>query len=292
MEDIPRSDCQGTTVGQLCHENTTEYLESQEELIIDGARSSGISNTQPVSDSLCGATNGNTTIPSTFRFLDLPGEICSLVYEEAAKSKELNLFSTSKQVRQEGVSISSKYFVFTDLLSMLRHPYSRVRATTFVQHVWFQFGLDIWGPDHQIRYLHGSAIARESCRIVLDFIRPISRKGKLHRYPIVQAIKGLTGFRTLSLRFNVKELDFTTPYRSLCNTMQGLYDELQDILAPSLGAGKLCHQGDSIETEIDFWLVGFTTKGFRSRMRSQIEKVPNHLEYSPYEFSTGARSDV
>ena len=163
-----------------------------------------------------------TTCPKFHCFLKLPAEIRNLIFHDLASTDygdnpgRLNIFDTSKQMRNEGAEASSRYcrfFVRVGYLGGLFEalPFGESKATGLIQNViiavnlrgvdWVS-ALDMQGPlDYkQIEYFGGSDVKRELCRVSLWYGKNGYVSKDCASDLLFEALRKLTGFRTLSVK--------------------------------------------------------------------------------------------
>lgn len=157
-------------------------------------------------------------------FLKLPAEIRNQIYDNVAyfnKYDYLNLFSTSKQMRNEGAEVSARHCRFRLWLGWgngfpKRHlPKATLdlKATAVMQNVFLMIrlsgGEDFWrcsqprSLDYNlIGYFRRSQVMRESCQIFLEF----GDKGYLSTTcastTLFKTIRQLTSFRSVTIKIS------------------------------------------------------------------------------------------
>lgn len=142
-------------------------------------------------------------------FLDLPGEIRNTVYEYLAKAGHLEIFSTSKFVRHEGVAIVSKYRTFVacaELESWNAQLPASGTATAFIQRLCLNVDMNpnlwvkgsIWSIPRFAEYFGGSHTRRVSCEVILTY--SAFQTTSLSEHHILETLGSLTGFRNLVIR--------------------------------------------------------------------------------------------
>lgn len=206
-----------------------------------------------------------TNSPPVFHyFLKLPAEIRNQIYHDVAsfpKSGHLNLFSTSKQMRNEGAEVSARHYNFNLFFgpwSCLRraHPPEAVlglKATAVIQNVCLMIYLDgssdldgsgYDGPfmrrplDHKlIAYLGGSEVMRESCRIYLYYGYDGYLSKDCASTTLFKILQSMTSFRSVTVTIQYLEdrrIDHFPMIRRIRNV--GLYPQrMKTALEPALG---------------------------------------------------------
>ena len=195
-------------------------------------------------------------------FLDLPAEIRSLIYAQVATppkppNHHLALFNTSKFIRKEAALAASQqvYFFLSESISTSR------KATPFVQNTLFWLSIALVAPKTvqtglwRLRYLSGSEISRGSCSIVLNYGHVVT-KNFLKTNAIIQALKNLTGFRSLFI--------YIKPM--ITRESRSHHQDLGEELAPSLGEALFSQEEDKEDS------------------RSNLGLCTPYLKFKPYSF--------
>lgn len=164
-----------------------------------------------------------TTISPKFHyFLELPTEIRVLIYQEIVSIDyydnpgRLDIFKTSKQIRNEGAEASSRYCKFFVRFGWLAQPFEapptrKLTATRLIQDVTIAVNLrgidwgitgDMQGPIDckHIEYFGGSNIMRKSCRVTLWYGKNGYVSKDCASDLLFKALRKLTGFRTLLVK--------------------------------------------------------------------------------------------
>lgn len=168
-------------------------------------------------------------VTTTFHyFLRLPAEIRMLIYDIIArtafpKAGSLNLFKTSKLIRNEGAAASARYSIFElwfgwgGGVSTAHPPLTTLgsKATGLIQNVWLGIALTggEWGREYtprpfdckQIEYFGGSEVMRGICHVNLYY----GKKGYLSQdcasTLLFKALRNLIGFQFVRLRIDCGE---------------------------------------------------------------------------------------
>lgn len=225
-------------------------------------------------------------------FLKLPAEIRSQIYHEFAacdKSGSLNLFNTSKQMRNEGAEASARHYKFEfwlgwsgDILitaAELSRATLDSKATAVIQNVRLIIYLDGCGKDRPfmplsldcrlIGYLGGSQVMRESCLIVLSF----GYKGYLSKdcasTTLFKTLRQLINFRsvTIDIEFykNTRDHDHFPIIKNIRRV--DLYAQRVEVaLEPALGPAILVMQKHK-----SYPMLVFHPFGWKSR----IDQLPD-----------------
>ena len=208
------------------------------------------------------AKNGYHSIepsPVFHCFLKLPAELRSQIYHDVAshrKSGCLNLFSTSKQMRNEGAVVSARYFSFRLWLGWNRRDLPRDtldwEATAVIQNVFLRFRLkgseNIWSTpprpfDYRLIGFFGrSQVMRESCQIVLDYDRNGYLSTSCACTTLFNAIRQLTNFRTVTIGISYDEVGKSNRHFRMIISIRNtsLYAQrVNAALEPALGPATL-----------------------------------------------------
>lgn len=170
-----------------------------------------------------------TILTATFHyFLKLPPEIRIQIYDDVArtafqKTGSLDLFKTSKLIRNEGVAASARHPGFQLWLgwwgSVLTAGPSMTnlgsKATGLIQNVFLEINLEGMQVDRkttprpfdckQIEYFGGSEVMREFCKVDLYY----GFKGYLSQdcasSLLFKALRKLTGFRLVTVHVDCEQ---------------------------------------------------------------------------------------
>ena len=191
-------------------------------------------------------------------FLDLPGEIRNMIYEDLSASRELHLFNTLRQIRIEAASISSEFLGFElklehwssfDNPKLDRIPALGI-ATAYVQNMLLTVDMDsryrlrAETPHcpRGIEYLGGSDISRNECHVTLDYMgyflthwwfRELIGVGEME---VFKALRTLTGFTRLTAHVDSNWVleDFYNGYRwAGIEKFEQIREALEPVLRPA-----------------------------------------------------------
>ena len=217
-----------------------------------------------------------TVVAATFHyFLNLPAEIRMQIYDGIASTARLkpgglDLFKTSKMIRNEGTAASARHcgfdvwFGYRGNFSTAHPPIPTLgsKATGLIQNVFLHIYLKgvEWGRKSTprlfdcklIEYFGGSEVMRESCSITLYY----GSKGFVSKdcasTLLFQAVQKLTNFRILTVRIifqNNQRIVSTKDNRIMTIRNIGKVDlyafRTNAALEPTLGPatlGKLDHE--------------------------------------------------
>lgn len=188
-------------------------------------------------------------------FLDLPGEIRTLIYDELARHGELGMFSTCRQVRNEAAAVSGDNIWFDVSIEYWKfgecstdHIPALGRATPYIQDVRLTINMDNYRDGargrvpycpRRIEFFGGSDIPRGRCYITLDYMEtfmcyfPEKTKG-LAEYEVYKSLGTLTGFEYLMIRIESTPLwDLT--FKGWKERKLKKLEEIKEVLEQTLG---------------------------------------------------------
>ena len=146
-----------------------------------------------------------------FPFLDLPGEIRNQIYEEVAATKDFALFSTSKQVHEEGLPRAFRiYFNYDEEYHPEpRYPTYKIKATPLIQDLIIQLNYSDDKAGNYIdpaefEYFGVNNIIRELCVVVFDCNEPGDIVRNHYEWDI-RALGTLTNFKRLGVKLTYSE---------------------------------------------------------------------------------------
>lgn len=207
-------------------------------------------------------------------FLKLPAEIRSEIYREFAacdESHSLNLFNTSKQMRNEGAEASARHYMFRLCLGWypVLEAALDLKATPVIQHVYLVICLDGVGKSPNlaicldgvrksprfmplsidckwIEYFGGSQVMRESCLIVLRYGFTGYLSKTCASTTLFKTLRQLTNFRSVTVEIEFMEDTNVNDHSSMIRNIRkpDLYAErvkvaLEPALGPVLGPTKV-----------------------------------------------------